>query len=90
MQSVLRKYNRAEMNTAVIDGELNEGGSRRIRRGCTIGRVINLCMTLDFFLVMITALIVSGTLGAVNLHVCTHSINTRASAFSDACKNRAQ
>ena len=48
--------------------ELNEE-PRRIRRGCTIGRVINLCMALDFLLVMITALIVSGVLGAVNLTV---------------------
>ena len=49
--------------------ELNEGGKRRIRGGCTIGRIINLCMALDFLLVMVTALIVSGTLGAVNLNV---------------------
>ena len=46
-----------------------EEGSRRIRTGCTVGRIVNLCITLDFFLVMITALIVSGTLGAVNLTV---------------------
>ena len=59
------------MSTTVVDeysDELNEG-SHRIRRGCTIGRIINLCMALDFLLVMITALIVSGTLGAVNLSV---------------------
>lgn len=48
--------------------ELNEG-RRRIRGGCTIGRVINLCIALDFFVVLITALIVSGSLGAVNLTV---------------------
>ena len=48
--------------------ELNEG-QPRVRSGCTIGRVLNLCMALDFLLVMITALIVSGTLGAVNLTV---------------------
>ena len=48
--------------------ELNEG-RRRIRGGCTIGRIINLCMALDFILVVITALIVSGTLGGVNLSV---------------------
>ena len=48
--------------------ELNES-QPRVRSGCTIGRVLNLCMALDFLLVMITALIVSGTLGAVNLMV---------------------
>ena len=48
--------------------ELNEG-TGRFRRGCTIGRVINLCVALDFLLVMITALIVSGVLGGVNLTV---------------------
>ena len=59
------------MSANIVDeysDELN-GGSRHIRRGCTIGRIINLCMALDFLLVMITALIVSGVLGAVNLAV---------------------
>ena len=59
------------MSTSIVDeygDKLNEG-SRRIRRGCTIGRILNLCIALDFLLVMITALIVSGVLGAVNLAV---------------------
>jgi hypothetical protein len=59
------------MSVSVVDeysDELNEG-PRRIRTGCTIGRIINLCIALDFLLVLITALIVSGTLGAVNLAV---------------------
>ena len=61
----------SKMSANVVDeysDELNEG-PRRIRTGCTIGRVINLCIALNFLLVMITALIVSGTLGAVNLAV---------------------
>ena len=60
-----------EMSAIVVDeysDELNEG-SRRIRRGCTIGRILNLCMAFAFLLVMITALIVSGALGGVNLTV---------------------
>ena len=59
------------MSASVVDeysDELNEG-PRRIRTGCTIGRVITLCIARKFRLVMITALIGSGTLGAVNLAV---------------------
>ena len=69
-EECLQKH-KSKMSTSVVDeysDELNEG-PRRIRTGCTIGRIINLCIALNFLFVMITALIVSGTLGAVNLAV---------------------
>lgn len=43
----------------------------RIKKGLSAGRVVNCVMVLDYFLVLLTALIVSGTFGFLNNKVCT-------------------
>lgn len=40
-----------------------------IRRGCTAGRIVNALISLNYFLVLLTALIVSCTLAVLNNRV---------------------
>lgn len=50
--------------------ELPEEEQReRIPKKCTVGRVINICIIIDLLLIVLTALIVSGSLGTVNTRV---------------------
>ena len=41
-----------------------------IKKGCSPGRIINGFIAFNFFLVFLTAIIVSGTLGVLNNEVC--------------------
>ena len=45
-----------------------------IKSGCSFGRLINSCIAFDYFLVMLTALIVSGSLGVLNSNVSLHGL----------------
>lgn len=51
----------------LMDGE--EPVKPLIRSGCTFGRAINGCIAFDYLLVLLTALIVSGSLGVLNTKV---------------------
>ncbi len=42
---------------------------RRLPSGCSVGRVTNLLMAFHFLLIMITALVVVGVLGGLNISV---------------------
>ncbi len=61
----------------------DEKPKRLIKPGCTFGRIINACIAFDYLLVLLTALIVSGSLGVLNSKVgflcavrcsCSHSL----------------
>jgi hypothetical protein len=41
----------------------------RIKKGCTAGRIVNIAIALIYFLVLLTALIVSGIFGVLNSKV---------------------
>ncbi len=43
--------------------------NRRVPRGLSVGRVVNLLMGFLFLLIMVTALVVVGVLGGLNLSV---------------------
>lgn len=44
--------------------------TKGIKKGCSPGRVINGFIAFNFFLVFLTAIIVSGSLGVLNSEVC--------------------
>ena len=43
-----------------------EGRKLEVKRGCTVGRAVNGCIIFNYIWIMLTALIVSGTLGVLN------------------------
>ena len=47
-----------------------EGKKPVIRGGCTVGRVVNIIIIVNYLLVLLTALIVSGVNGTLNDKVC--------------------
>ena len=47
-----------------------EGKRPLIKPGFTYGRLINLSIIVDYFLIMLASLIAAGTLGALNHKVC--------------------
>ena len=49
--------------------DVTEEKKTLIRRGCTAGRIVNALIGLNYFLVLLTALIVSGTLAILNRKV---------------------
>ena len=46
-----------------------EPGKRLVKSGCSFGRAINGCIAFDYLLVLLTALIVCGSLGVLNSNV---------------------
>ena len=46
-----------------------EGTQRRISGGCSVGRIINLMMAFVFLLILVTAIVVIGILGALSSQV---------------------
>lgn len=42
----------------------------RIKKGVSAGRVVNALLTLNYFLILLTALIVTGIFGVLNHKVC--------------------
>ena len=47
-------------------GVVEEEKKPLVKRGCSAGRIMNCCIAFDYFLIMLTALIVSGVLGVLN------------------------
>ncbi len=43
--------------------------ARRVSGGCSVGRIINLLLAFHFLLIMVTALVVVGVLGGLDLSV---------------------
>lgn len=43
--------------------------ARRVPSGCSVGRIVNILLAFHFLLIMITALVVVGILGALDLTV---------------------
>ncbi len=43
--------------------------TRRVQSGCSVGRIVNLLLAFHFLLIMITALVVVGVMGALDLLV---------------------
>lgn len=58
-----------KMDPVYSSEDIQEEKSSRIPTKCSVGRVINICIAVDFLLIVITALVVAGSLGSLNLTV---------------------
>ena len=47
-------------------GDVDEERKPLIRRGCSAGRIMNACIAFDYLLILITSLIVAGTIALLN------------------------
>ena len=48
---------------------LEEEPRRRLQGGCSVGRIVNICIGFNFLLIMVTSLVVVGILGSLDLQV---------------------